>query len=264
MARIGQLLKTVADNSALPQLDYATLIAAGYAVPEFIEDGAVGDWCFDTAASSVLTSKNSTEVLTPQGTAPTYSANYLTIPATGQNGLATTVEDAQALTYMGVVKFPASNPTAALVVAHIGGQTEGQGGEFLFISSSGALTLQVRGSSSDPLISSVNLVAAGIDPGDWFFFAVTSEDAGGGDTSKTLFVGAPSPVTDTESGAKVLANVNNYVALGNANITTTNYDEMALDAHRFIVAQRTFTVAELTEVYARAKIVASRRSLTIV
>ena len=261
LARINPM----AIGSGVAQLSYSALVAKGVSVPEF-EQGATpqgnADWCFDRADATNLIDRTLDKALTPAGSNPAHETNFLTVVSGAPNGLKTPFDDEIGSTYWAVVKRPANPTVAALIASTATNATDvvNVGGQFLYFASTGNVALNVRGYAGSITAVSASTVAVG----DWCFVAVSAESAGGGTSQHRLFVGAPSPVIAVGNGTKITASPQRKLSIGNGYTTTTNYSERAMDFQRFGRANRPMTVAEITVLYRRCKVVASRRGITVV
>ena len=60
-------LPVVSGDTDLPQLDYATLVAAGVFVPEWLNADLDGEWMFDLTAPAAYRSRVGSAILNPAG-----------------------------------------------------------------------------------------------------------------------------------------------------------------------------------------------------
>lgn len=254
MTKISQILPAVSGDSTLPQLDYAALISAGYAIPEF-EDDAAEDYLFDAAASTVLRSRVSGTSLIPVGSAPTYAANYLTVAA-AINGLLCATSDQTAITFAAVFQRPASGPTSALAIIGSDAGPGGNVGAGLHLTNSGGYALSVRPGTGDPAISGA-VGSAAVPANAWAFVAGSLSG-----TAATLLLGSPTPVVAT--GTLSSRSLGSTLGVGKVRDMGSIYDDAALSVHRAIVYKRALSVAEMTALYKRCQVVAGRRGITVV
>jgi len=254
MDKISQVLGTVIGGTG-PTLDYATLVAAGYVVPEF-EEEATEDYLFDAANSTVLRSRVSGAALDLVGTAPTYAANYLTVAA-GINGLRLAASDSVEHTLAIVFQRPASGPTG--VLALIGSEDPvGSLGCGVYISSIGGFTFSVRPGTADPVISgAVGDVA--LPRSSWGFMAVGISAAGA-----SLFLGQSSGSIVSNSAGAITHGLGARIGVGKVMAMGGSYDDAALSVHRAMHIPRRLSTTELESLYKRCQVVAARRGITVV
>lgn len=266
---ISRVLGTVSGNTALPQLDYDELIAAGVHVPEFIERNLDCDFSFDLGDPVTFRSRINSAVLDTTGKGYVLEDNaagkYLRIEEGGLNGLIGPTEDAREMTYAGLFNFREPDPDAVHILAGSATELGDDGGEYLGIVDSGRIILNVRGEGIKPeaYYSELSDAGVGFSTNDFVFIAATSRITSGSTTEHTLFIGAGTPIVKTDTGTKELSTSNRTIALGNAYNGSSGYDAMKTRCARFLTASRSSTVAELTAMYARAKIVAARRGITV-
>lgn len=267
---LARVLGAVATNQTSPQLDYHALVASGVHVPEFIEPGFDGDWSFDLPDSDSFRSRVNAAVLDTDGR--TYSlqdnvaGKYLQLFTGAPNGLPGPTVDAREMTYGGVFNWRESEDGATQALMQSTTEFSSDGGEIVQISQTNSVTLIVRGYASNISIQASALDGAGIDWSSnhtFVFVAVTSRITEGDETEHTLFVGGPSPLIATGSGEKALATDGRTLALGNAYRDDANFYAMPTRAGRFFSASRPSTVAELSAIYQRAKVVAARRGMAV-
>ena len=260
--RVAQITNTVSGNTALPQLDYAALVAAGVVVPEF-EDDAYADFCFDLGDSRSLQSRVSGPKLTPANTVPAYGSGFLTVQSGGLNGLISPLSDVGSKTVVAIVKRP-TNPTAVAVISQSAQTGAGDdNGFFTYFTSAGYVSATLRTAGTDTFLNIAG-VAAGTSVGDWIFTALTETKNVDGTYDDRLWVGlAGGPLSSVAAGV-ARRESSRAVAFGNAYDATTNYAERAVPLHRGLLYRKALTTDELAGLYARSKILAARRGITIV
>lgn len=143
-------------------------------------------------------------------------------------------------------------------------------GEFLYVNAepSGGLRVSMRGYASQTAVSRGALLDQGFPPSSvsaFLFIAVTSQLTGSGDENQhTMFVGAPQPLMDVRTGVKSLPPSPLMLAIGNAYHTLNeNYDAMPIRVGPFLSGAGHRTIAELNDMYVRAKVVGARRGLAV-
>ena len=268
---LSQIFPSISGDPALPQLDYAALVAAGVHVPEFIETGLDVDFSFDLPAPTGLRSRISPFQIDTTGKSFSMMDNsagrYLHISAAGLNGLLSTVQDSEDIFYAGLFLYRPADPAGAIqVLAGSAVNASPQGGEFVAINPAGAILMNVRGTSGPISVSQAALIGAGFDVSwlqHFIFFAKTCQ--GTGETAThTLHVGTPTGLlTATRTGAKTVATTPRTMAVGNAYNAAENYDVMPVRCGRFMVGRGYRSAAEVLAMYQRAKVVAQRRGMTV-
>ncbi|MFS8174973.1 hypothetical protein [Vreelandella titanicae] len=259
-------------ENSLPGLDYQELIDKGIKVPEFIEQNVALDFSFDIGENS-FNARNTPYRLVTEGKSYGMLSNtagkYLSINAGGLNGFPTSILDSKNMFYAGVFNYRNPSPETALqVLAATATGTGSEGGEFLFLQSPNRdIIVNVRGHTNWPRIFRSELVAQGLNEENalgFLFIAVSAEEQVNGEVKHTLFVGAPTPLTSQATGPKTVSTIGNTLSIGNAYIdTSAAYDEMIIRCARFTAGNAPKTIAEMNEMYRRAKIVAARRGVSV-
>lgn len=227
-------------SSGLTQLDYTALEN----VPEW-EAKAYGHWLFDRGDATNLTDRVNQRVLTLQGSAPTYGANYLTIGAYG-NALQTDIADStKEWTLFAVAYVPAT-------YGMIGGTAVGATGAALLMSGAD-ITSYAGGLGNLTADVSPNLVVT-----DWVCAGMAINHA---TAQARNVVGATATNSSTAEGAYTSSAV--PVSIGNANWTGQgDYTTGGVSIAEAIVWDRALSADELLQVAARSRIRAIRRGIT--
>lgn len=266
---LARIMPTVS-GAAGAQLNYASLVASGVHVPEFIEQGMDADFVFDLPGDVSFRSRTSPFEISRVGKSVSLQDNsagkYAQIGAATLSGLLTPTMDQREMTYAGLFNYRAPDPTSAFqVLAGSAAGSSVDGGEFLFLTTGRSVSLNVRGYSGNISVTLANLVAQGLVPesvATFLFIAVTSRRTGNGDeTTHTLFVGAPTPLTAAQTNTKVIGA--RALAIGNAYNPTANYDAMPVRVGRFVSGAGPRTVSQLAGMYQRAKVIGARRGLAV-
>jgi hypothetical protein len=237
---------SVADPSlaVIPAADITNLVP--------YELNAWEHWMFGSDVSCLTGLKNS-RVLTPQGAAPTYSANYLTLTGTYGNALRSTFLDSNAQTLAAVIQRPAdlAGGKLGVLLGTISGAASGSGA---YWSSPHTLTGLIR------TLTGLTLGPPGVS-GDWIFVAFAEK--GTTTTSSKLYCGAVGESAAADAGPKTLSA--KYVALGcgDYNIASTTAGVPDLPVAEMVLFDKTLTSAELGGLYARAKVRMAQRGITV-
>ena len=237
------ILPIILADPSLPQVDYADLTN----VPEF-ESDASEHWLFDAGDADNLVGRLNGLALTPVGSAPTHSANYLrTADGTTGNrhGLATPFDDSATMTMCAVVQREALGAFSGRVALGSYTTTTGQG--FLWTPEGFARTRAHAGSA---------LGTSGVANGAWVFIALACDDVT--DLSRGYVAGVAQ--TEVSVSKSVAAN---KLALGNGYYTPSGYEQGTAAAELIVYNGRGLSFAELGEVYARSKVRMARRGITV-
>lgn len=266
------ILPVVSGDTDLPQLDYATLVAAGVFVPEWLNADLDGEWMFDLTAPAAYRSRVGSAILNPAGKTVSLvtgaaAGNHLQIDSgVALNGLLGVTPDAVGMTYGGLFRYRTlANSANVAILAGSATQTGAAGGEYIGqLGTAGSIILNVKGDAGNIAVSSASLTDAGIvaDADKFVFVAATSVDIDGTNSQHTLFVGAPSPLSATASKTKTIGARN--VAVGNAFYTSSNYYANHIQCAHFFSGSVAKSVADLTGIYRRVKEIAARRGIVVV
>lgn len=237
-------------DPTLTQLNPADVEALGGS-----EFGAFGHWTLGGTSAS-LTDPNGA-ALTAQGTLPTYSSNYLTIPATAGNALISGLSDSLALenTICAVVRKAVGNTTDFLM-GNFSNAAGNKGGGFSV--TSGASYPRAMAGWSIGVGPNAALPGFSFTTG-WQFVAMSRDFRAVSKPVKFL-LGGTTAYEASFTGTYTLP-PDPRLALGNMAYSLSSG---TMDAAEFIVFPRALTATELTAVYNRSKARAAVRGLTVV
>lgn len=240
-----------ADLPVIPASDIKTFV-------DYEVDSAPYDHWLLSGSSAALTGRVAGKMLTPQSVAPTYLSTHAVIDGRTGKGLLTDLTDSAAQSMAIIIKRPADMPTGLqLLFGSIDGGT-GSAGYFEDTGAGDKMTCNVRGWSGTIIKPSLRLPGA---VGAWMFLAV-SELSGSGSSSATVFAGGSpdgNSATLTVAANKVLTD--RKIGLGNAFLASGL--GLNLEVAEFMVWNRPLSVADLTDVYDRAKVRMAGRGLTL-
>lgn len=239
------------------QLDYAALRAAGYVIPE-AEAGAAEDYLFDAASNAVLRNRIDGYVLA-QGAlavaAPICAAGGVTVDDV-YGGLLCRAVDQTEMTVAAIYQ----RPTATIAnAAMIFGTDTGIGntGWSAYTTDVGALVLQIRPGTGDPLILS-SIAGPLVPKGSWAFLAASMSA-----TDTTIYLGAGG-VLHKASASGVTRTLAGQVSLGKTLNMGASYDALDMSYRRAVVWQSALSEADVLQAYKRAQIVSARRGWGLV
>lgn len=255
MPAVTKVLQSVSDDTEF-QLDYASLVAAGYVVPE-AESGALEDYLFDQASAEVLRNRLDGYLLT-QGPsavlAPVFNSNYAMLDGE-YGGLIANTEEQVSMTVAAVFQRPTGTVANALPI--IGSDTGDDNSGFgIYTSDNGNYTLSIRPGTGDPFISSATGSAA-VAKGEWAFIAGV---VGAGTASIYLGNGG-SLISASASGLSrtIAGNIN----IGKVLQMGGSYGATDLNIHRAAIFGRELSESEVLGLYKRMQIVAARRGIAV-
>ena len=229
-------------TGSLPVIPVSDINFANY-----FEQESYDHWIFDKGASGLKGLVNET-TLTAQSTGPTYSSNYLTIPAASGKSMLSQKADSREQTICVVYRHPVG-ATGTLVLAGSRDVTPTMG-SVLFSTSNSVYSNQTPTFQTGPI--------AEPDPSTWMFAAL-SESALAGSTTHNLYVGGAAPITKTGGSLKTVST--NKVALGN--IATAGASASNIDFAEFILFNRALSADELAALYVRSKGRMAARGVTV-
>lgn len=256
MPAVTKVLQSVSENTEF-QLDYASLIAAGYVIPE-AEAGALEDYLFDQPTAEVLRNRLDGYVLT-QGPsavlAPVFNANYATLDGEYGGLIANTAEQT-AMTVAAVFQRPTGTVASALPIIGSDTGSSGNSGFGLYTTDAGNYVLSIRPATGDPLISSAAGSAA-VARGDWAFVAGVV-----GNGTASIYLGsAGSLISASASG--LTRTIAGDITIGKVLPMGGSYGNTDLNIHRAAIFGRELSGAEVLGLYKRMQIVAARRGIAV-
>lgn len=239
------VLPITVNDPTLPVLQMADVNAF-----DGLEFSAFDHWIFDEGSAAGLTGKRNALALTPLGTSPTYSSNYITMSTATGKGLASTlIDDGRNWTGCAVVRTASSG--TQLLFGTMGSST---GGSPFF---SGADPNHKLFNTFRGMLSSDD--TGQVAPtGSYWYFVACSLDADG-KSVKTLVGGGAG---DVSTSATSYVSSGNAIALGNGYYTTGSAANM--DFAEFILFDRALNAADLTAIYNRSKARLAERGITVV
>lgn len=242
-----------ADLPVIPASDIKTFV-------DYEVDSAPYDHWILSGSSASLAGKLVGSLLTPQSSAPTYLGTHVVIDGHTGKGLLTDLTDSAAQSMAIIIKRPADITLSKLQLL-FGAIDAGTGstGYFEGIGAGSVMTCNLRGWSGLVTKPSLRLPGA---TGDWMFLAV-SESSGLGSSTGTVFAGGSADgnsATLTQPLNKSLTS--RKLGLGSAYLAGGL--GLNLEVAEFLLWNRTLSVAELGQVYGRAKERMAGRGLTLI
>ena len=242
-----------ADLPVIPASDIKTFV-------DYEVNSAPYDHWMLRGSSASLAGKLAGRMLTPQSDAPTYLSAHVVIDGHTGKGLLTDLTDSAAQSMAIIIKRPADIPLSKLQLI-FGAIDAGTGstGYFEGIGAGSVMTCNLRGWSGSVKKPSLRLPGVA---GDWMFLAV-SESSGLGSSTGTVFAGGSADgnsATLTQPLNKSLTS--RKLGLGSAYLAGGL--GLNLEVAEFILWDRALSVADLEDVYGRAKERMTGRGLTLV
>lgn len=217
-----------------------------YLVP--YEPDAYGHWIFNKGDSRGLIDLVAGRALTPQAAAPTYSSNYLSVPALLGNALLTDRAETANMTDTVCALIRIGVGTNLQPVIGSMGAGASTGGSLFF---SGTEPSRSLFSTFRGVTNSVVVAATGSPSAKWLFVAFARDFSG---TTKVIrqLVGGSALVESSSAGPYVPATAGQFVALGNPYYTTTAGP--AVDAAEFIYFSSALSANRLAGEIGRAHV----------
>lgn len=254
---IAKMSPAVAGGSPY-QLDYATLIAAGYVIPE-TEVGAAEQYIFDAAVMDVLRDRLSSYVAV-QGdlavTAPSVLTDRVVLDG-DYGGLLLNTADQTEITVAVIYQRPTATVTNVMPIIGTDTGISGNTGFGIFTADTGGLNLSIRPGTGDPAI--VSAVSGALVPkGSWVFVAASLSA-----TDTAIHLGHGGTLT-TATASGVSRGLASNVYLGKIADMGASYGSDDLSVRMATVWRSALTADDVLAAYRRAKVLCERRGWDLV
>lgn len=241
-----------ADLPMIPASDIKTFV-------DYEMDSAPYDHWLLSGSSAALTGRVAGRMLTPQSVAPTYKGTHTVVDGHTGKGLLTDLTDSAAQSMAIIIKRPADMPAGLQLLFGAIDAGTGSAGYFEDIGTGDRMTCNVRGWSGSVLKPSLRLPGA---VGDWMFLAFSESSILGSSTATVFAGGSPDGNSATLTVPVNKSVTNRKIGLGSAFLASGQ--GLNLEVAEFMLWERALSVADLSDVYGRAKARMARRGLTLV
>ena len=240
-----------ADLPVIPASDIKTFV-------DYEVDSAPYDHWLLSGSSAALTGKVAGRMLTPQSVAPMYLSTHTVIDGHTAKGLLSDLTDSAAQSMAIIIKRPADMPAGLQLLFGAIDAGTGSAGYFEDIGTGDRMTCNVRGWSGSVLKPSLRLPG---EVGDWMFLAFSESSSSGSSTSTVFAGGSPDGNSATLTVSVNKSVTSRKIGLGNAFLASGL--GLNLEVAEFMLWDRAISVADLSDVYGRAKVRMAGRGLTL-